>query len=126
MTARGAKATCDTYFSKLVRARGRCERCGTTTGPFECAHVIRRRFVGDPDGVPLRHNLLNAWCLCRACHQLVDSDAVPFAALVEATIGLGAYEELQVVRRAHHRGWREADWVRERARLRLLLQGLDG
>ncbi len=126
LTARAAKETCDRYFSLVVRARGYCERCGTTNGPFECAHIIRRRFLGDPDGVPLRHNETNAWCLCIECHDTVDEDEKRAgAALVHTTIGLDKYGELMEIKNGRHRPWREADWVRERARLLALLKAVD-
>jgi hypothetical protein len=119
--SKGAKSTADLYFSKVVRARGACERCGSA-GPLDCAHILRRRFVGDPDGVALRHNEDNAWALCRECHGKVDGDPVAFANLVHQTIGLDKYEELLDVRRATHRQWRESDWVRERSRLLAILK----
>ena len=124
MSARSAKATCDKYFSQIVRARGRCERCDRVAGPFECAHVIRRRFVGDPDGIGLRTNEDNAWCLDAECHRLVDSDPVVFSQLVGDTLGFEKYAELLELRDARHRPWREADWVRERARLLGLLKAV--
>ena len=121
MSARGAKGTADLYFSKVVRARGHCERCGST-GPLECAHILRRRFVGDPDGVPLRHNEDNAWALCRTCHRIVDGDQIQFTWLVAATIGIEKYDELLTVRNGRHRPWRESDWILERQRLLALLK----
>lgn len=111
-----AKRTCDTYFGVIVRARGACQRCGARER-LECAHIIRRRFVGDPDGIVLRHNEANAWCLCHDCHALVDSDEIEFGDLVMRTIGREKFSELAIAKRAHHRPWRESDWVRERARL---------
>lgn len=119
-----AKATCDRYFSEVVRARGYCERCGTSVGPFECAHIIRRRFVGDPDGIVLRHNEDNALCLCRVCHMTVDADPVQMAMLIDRTIGLDKYDELLAVKNAAHRPWREKDWIVERDRLRDLKKAL--
>lgn len=77
----------DILFSKLVRARGKCERCGGP-GPFECAHIVRRRFLRTrwvPD---------NAWCLCRECHRRVDENAVSFQSLVVLTIGEQRFQEL--------------------------------
>lgn len=121
--ARGAKATCDRYFGQVVRARGSCERCGSRRD-LQCAHIIRRHYLGDPDGVSLRHNEDNAWCLCAECHRVVDTDAVAFAALVERTIGRGLYAELLDMRKPAARRWREKDWQRERDRLRALLKEL--
>ena len=116
-----AKATCDKHFSVLVRARGACERCGATDR-LECAHIIRRRFVGDPDGIVLRHNQSNAWCLCRPCHALVDTNELEFAALVDRTIGRDLFAQLAAMKHAPHRQWRESDWVRERQRLLALVK----
>lgn len=122
MSARSAKATCDTYFSRLVRARGACERCGSP-GPLDCAHIIRRRYLGDPDSIGLRHNEDNAWALCRhTCHRTVDEDPVEFAALVARTIGSEKYAELQAVKNSNHRPWREKDWIAKREQLRALLK----
>lgn len=117
-----ARKTCDLYFSKIVRARGACERCGDGP-PHEAAHIIRRRFVGDPDGVGLRWNEDNCWCLCIPCHRTVDTDPIAFTALVDQTIGLTKYLELMAVKAAQHRPWREADWIRERQRLAAILKG---
>ena len=116
-----AKKTCDLYFSKVVRARGVCERCGAPP-PHECAHVIRRWHVGDPDGIGLRWNEDNAWCLCHDCHTTVDTDVLEYAELLVATIGVKKYDELIAVKNAPHRPWRERDWVAERARLLALLK----
>lgn len=113
-----AKSTADRYWSLIVRARGKCERCGDTTGPHQAAHIIRRRFVGDPDGIGLRTNLDNGVCMCHLCHRIVDEDPIEMTALVEQTIGLAKYLELMSVKNGRHRGWRESDWVRERDRLR--------
>ena len=114
--------TCDTYFSKLVRARGQCERCGTTQN-LECAHVIRRRHVGNPDlGFSLRCCEDNAWALCRPCHYIVDNDAVQFTELVDRTIGRAKYEELLIIKNSPHRRWSDKDRAAERDRLRALLK----
>jgi hypothetical protein len=111
-----ARNTCNKYFAEIVKRRGVCERCGAPP-PHEAAHIIRRRFVGDPDGISLRTNPDNAWCLCIPCHRTVDGDAEMFMELVERTIGLDLYREFQRVKNSRHRPWREKDWVAERARL---------
>lgn len=115
-------AGADTYFSELVRARGACERCGRTDN-LQCAHIIRRRHVGDPDlGFSLRCCEDNAWCLCAECHRIVDNDAVAFTELVDRTIGRAKYEELLVLKHRPHRRWTPKDRAAERARLRGLLK----
>lgn len=118
-----ARKTCDLYFSKVVRLRGKCEwpGCPQTHG-LQAAHILRRRFVGDPDGVGLRTNEDNAWCLCAIHHGIVDTDAVSFTRLVEQTIGFELYDQLLAVKNAPHRPWRESDWISERARLLAILK----
>lgn len=101
-------AECDRLHSELVRARGRCERCGTAHG-LECAHIVRRRY-----GLT-RHRLDNAWALCHYCHRTVDLDALEFMALVRRTIGAPAYVELQADAR---RTDRRPDWDATLAGLR--------
>lgn len=120
MSARSAKESCDKYARQLVHARGYCERCGRTDGPWEAAHIVRRRHVGDPDGTSLRTNPENMWCLDKACHRTVDNDALAFGELVVKTIGVARYAELQALKNAPHRPWREKDWQRERDRLKAL------
>lgn len=124
MSARGPKNTADKYWSLIVRARGFCERCGSSTGPFQAAHLIRRAHVGDPDLLPLRTNLDNGVCLDAECHRIVDNDPVEMTRLVEQTIGLAKYLELMAVKNGRHRPWRDRDWVAERDRLRELWKEL--
>jgi hypothetical protein len=75
-------------FSRLVRSRGACERCRRTSGPFDTAHIVRRRYSAT------RCVEDNAWCLCRPCHQQVDGWPGDFMALVRRTIGEDRYREL--------------------------------
>ena len=52
----------DDRFARSVRARGRCERCGSTRD-LECAHILPRV------NRALRHDPENALALCRECHR---------------------------------------------------------
>lgn len=53
----------DLLFSKYIRLRGVCERCGVDDAKkLQCAHVINRTHKG------LRYNEDNALCLCIKCH----------------------------------------------------------
>jgi 5-methylcytosine-specific restriction endonuclease McrA len=88
-TATNLRRNCDDRMRKYIVARGECQRCGTQSGPFECAHIIRRRFSWT------RTDELNAWCLCRDCHRTVDSYVSEFNALVASTIGWDAYAVLE-------------------------------
>lgn len=52
----------DRLFSRRVRARGRCESCGSRLD-LQCAHIMSRKFMATrwDDG--------NALCLCLECHH---------------------------------------------------------
>lgn len=52
---------CDKEMSKLIRERGKCERCGGT-GKLDCAHVFGRR------NRTLRWDVNNLMALCFQCH----------------------------------------------------------
>lgn len=56
-----ATATADELFSKIIRARGACENCGTADN-LQCAHGLSRRYRN------VRFDARNAFALCRACH----------------------------------------------------------
>lgn len=55
------KKKCDDLWGKIIRARGKCERCGKTTG-LQAAHIISRNYG------KTRHLLENGVCLCNGCH----------------------------------------------------------
>jgi hypothetical protein len=59
--ARGYKKKCDDLFSKIVRARGACEACGSTSF-LQTSHIQGRAFSA------LRCDFRNAHCLCAKCH----------------------------------------------------------
>lgn len=86
---KGKRGKATMLHSKVVRSRGHCARCGSQAGPFDCAHIIPRRYAA------LRCDPENAWCLCKACHMRCTEWASEHMALVEATIGLDRYEELR-------------------------------
>lgn len=56
---------CDTQFSLAVRARDNytCQWCGSTTNQMQCSHVYSRRHR------TIRWDMMNAKCLCAACHK---------------------------------------------------------
>lgn len=108
---RGDAGKADLLFSRIVRSRGVCERCGDRTGPFDTAHIVRRRYSAT------RCVEANAWCACRPCHRMIDGWPDVFMNLVDLTIGRDQYEEL--CRDAHEgiplssKLW----WAAERERL---------
>ena len=57
------KKKADTLVSKITRARGKCEKCGTTTGQLQTAHIIGRA------NHTLRFDFQNTLCLCANCHR---------------------------------------------------------
>ena len=89
----GLKGKATKLHAELVRSRGVCERCGLRGVAFQCAHIVPRRYNAT------RVDPTNAWCLCAGCHLRTTEWASEHMALVEATIGLDAYDRLR--RRAH-------------------------
>jgi hypothetical protein len=85
---KGDAGKADLLYSRLVRSRGQCERCGNDAGPFDTAHIVRRRYSAT------RCLEDNAWCLCRPCHRTVDEWANELMWQVERTIGVPRYKEL--------------------------------
>ncbi|MBA2707603.1 MAG: hypothetical protein H0U59_07350 [Gemmatimonadaceae bacterium] len=103
--ARRAKDRADALFSKIVRARGACQRCGESTySKLQCAHIIRREFVAT------RCELTNAWCLCAGCHMHTHHWPEEHVAMIERTIGLDAYWKLKQRANANNRTYRASDW----------------
>jgi hypothetical protein len=102
-TPSNLRRNCDDRMRKYIHARGQCERCGTTTGPFECAHIIRRRYSWT------RTDERNAWCLCEWCHDIVDMHLTQFNALIEKTIGWEMYAALELRSKKREK----FDWAEE-------------
>lgn len=109
-TPSALKRNCDDRVRAIIRSRDVCERCGDRRGPFEHAHVIRRRYSWT------RTDERNGWCLCRPCHRDVDTYITEFNALVDDTIGWELYEELEEKSRRREK----FDWVQELDRLKAL------
>ncbi len=58
---RNLRDRADRAFSRLVRSRGMCLRCGSRSD-LQCCHVFRRGFAA------IRWDERNALCLCSDCH----------------------------------------------------------
>src|SRR5690606_9811550 len=85
---KGLKAKATKLHSLVVRSRGRCERCGSTSN-LQAAHIVPRRYSVtrcDPEA---------AWALCAGCHLRTTEHADEHMALVEQTIGLERFWELK-------------------------------
>lgn len=70
-------------FSRIVRSRGTCVRCGAPG--TDTAHIIGRSYSAT------RCLEINAWCLCRRCHRVTGQHAGLFMELVDRTIGRAKY-----------------------------------
>lgn len=86
---KGLRGKATRLHSLVVRARGRCERCGGTNS-LQAAHIIPRRYAAT------RCDPANAWCLCAACHRRTTEWASEHMAFVEQTIGIDRFEELRL------------------------------
>lgn len=82
-------------FSRIVRARGRCQYPGCTSpGPYDTAHLIGRRYSAT------RCVEDNAICACRTHHQLIDGWWDEKRKVVLATIGEARYDQLRALAEA--------------------------
>jgi hypothetical protein len=105
---KGDRGKATILHSKIVRARGACERCGGNEY-LQTAHIIRRGYSWT------RTREDNAWCLCARCHFAVDTTPHLFMELVERTIGRDKHDELYQIAQQGVRV--KFDWVSERERL---------
>jgi hypothetical protein len=83
---KGDRGRADMLFSRIVRSREFCERCGRPA--TDTAHIVGRRFSAT------RCVEDNAWALCNSCHRLTGDRPHEFMFLVERTIGVDRYKEL--------------------------------
>lgn len=60
----------------MWRAKGRCERCEESQGPFEWAHVASR---GNVISEPWCSTPELTACLCLSCHRAIDRNTAPQA-----------------------------------------------
>lgn len=111
---KGDRGRCDVLFSRIVRSRGTCVRCGAPG--TDTAHIVSRRYS------MTRCMEDNAWCLCRSCHRITGEWASEFMALVEATIGVSHYQGL---RRLAEDGISQSSTIFWRGQLARLLDRYD-
>jgi len=71
-TPKSVKASCDKIFSKIIRSKGACERCGGVDN-LQCAHIYSRKFGS------VRFDEDNALCLCAKCHRWGHDHPLEFA-----------------------------------------------
>lgn len=112
---KGAKAKATKLHSLVVRARGACERCGSTSS-LQAAHIVSRRYSAT------RTDERNAWCLCASCHFFLTHNPFEHVVFAHRTIGEVVYAELREKALSNLRPWKPADWQAEVDRLEGLLE----
>ncbi len=116
-TPRSVKRSCDTLFSKIVRARGECRRCGETKYELlHTAHIYSRKFGS------VRYDENNVLCLCAKCHRWAHDAPTEFTDFIREGSGSEALFALQlkknkVVKR------KLADWLELEEELKEKLNG---
>jgi hypothetical protein len=116
---KGDPGLADILFSRIVRARERCQRCGIDIPPFHCAHIVRRRYSAT------RCEEDNAWCLCPPCHHLVDEWPMEHNKLVRQTIGIDRYMELVALAMMGPTESSKLFWKNQVERLRVICKERD-
>lgn len=113
----GPKGKATRLHSLVVRSRGRCERCGSTSN-LQTAHIVSRRFSAT------RTDERNAWCLCASCHRRLTDWPNEHVAFAYQTIGEELYAELRQKALSNLRPWKSYEWQAECVRLQGLLDAV--
>lgn len=66
----------DFTWSRLIRSKGFCERCGRTNCKLDAAHIVGRQ------NRRLRWDVRNGWCACFLCHRWNHDHPLEFAAWI--------------------------------------------
>ncbi len=77
----------DKLAGELVRARGKCERCGSNQN-LQWAHIVTR------SAKRIKWDLDNAMCLCKGCHYLFTVKSWGWPVFVDEKFGEGHYMSL--------------------------------
>jgi len=78
----------DKICSEIVRARGKCEKCGSRNN-LQCCHIFSRTYNNT------RWDLENLLSLCAGCHFWGHKNPIGFTELVRAKLGEEKYELLK-------------------------------
>jgi hypothetical protein len=115
---KGDKGKATRLHSQIVRARGACENCGTTS-QLQCAHIVTRRRNAT------RTDLANAFALCARCHLTFTHNPFQWTDWVDAKIGRDARQAIE--RRSIDPAFKAkpAFWKAEVERLTAIWVGLD-
>lgn len=102
-----AKDKADILFSRIIRSKGACERCGESNVQLQCAHWISRRYAWT------RTYEDNAFCLCAKDHHYFTDHPTEFG---KWAIGMRSEDTYQaVLERSQRRD--KFDWPAELERL---------
>jgi hypothetical protein len=80
---------CDELWSKIVRSKGECARCGSRTKQLNSAHIISRVYR------QTRWDLDNGLCLCVGCHFWNHQNPIEFTHWVEDKLGIEKVDALR-------------------------------
>lgn len=119
--ASGDKGFCDVLFGRIVRSRGACEGCGSTTD-LQTAHILGRTFSAT------RCLEANAFCLCASEHARFTTHPDEWMTFVDDKIGMDEYLRLKHLALAGVVGLTSKTWWREelvRLKARCVELGLD-
>lgn len=106
---KGDKGKADKLFSKIIRSRKECQRCGERDyAKLQCAHIITRKYSAT------RTDERNAWALCARCHRRFTDWPREHSRFITETIGSEVYDEL----RAKAETVTKVDWSEEYVRLK--------
>jgi hypothetical protein len=109
MYGTGLKAKATKLHAEVVRARGRCEGCGSTKN-LQCCHILTRSFAAT------RTDLGNAICGCASCHAKWTANPLLFGDFVRSLYGLEHLERIQAKAYAGVKA-NDAFWLGEIERL---------
>ena len=87
-TKRSLKRQLDKELSRIVRSRGRCEKCGSAN-ELQCCHIFSRTYMST------RFFLTNLLCLCAKCHFWAHKQPILFVDFVKRRLGLREYNNLK-------------------------------
>lgn len=80
----------DRLSSKLVRMRGKCQKCGLEKyEKLQCCHVYSRKYRS------VRWYRDNLLCLCSGCHFWGHHNPIDFTEFVKEVLGEYRYELLK-------------------------------
>lgn len=84
------KSKLDRVFSRIIRMRGKCERCHGITD-LQCSHINGRSLMS------VRWEPLNCQCLCARCHGWYGLYRTAATRWVEHYLGAEKYAELNAL-----------------------------